>query len=55
MYQNNSLDVKNKRVIIFGGLGILGSEFTKHLLSQGAKYVSQIYIKLDLLKILKLK
>ena len=37
MYQNNSLDVKNKRVIIFGGLGILGSEFTKHLLSQGAK------------------
>jgi 5,10-methylene-tetrahydrofolate dehydrogenase/methenyl tetrahydrofolate cyclohydrolase len=35
--KNNILNVKNKVIVIFGGSGILGSEFSKHLLSQNAK------------------
>ena len=37
MLKKNSLDVKNKIIIIFGGSGILGTEFAKHLLFQNAK------------------
>ena len=34
MYQNNSLDVKNKRVIIFGGLGILVRIYKTFIISR---------------------
>jgi len=37
MLNKNSLSVNNKVIIIFGGSGILGTEFSKHLLSQKAK------------------
>lgn len=37
MQNKNILNVKNKSIIIFGGCGILGSEFSKHLINQGAK------------------
>ena len=48
MYQNNSLDVKNKRVIIFGGLEFLVQNLQNIYYPKEQKYVSQIYIKLDL-------
>lgn len=37
MKNRNILSVQNKVIIIFGGCGLLGSEFTKHLILQGAK------------------
>jgi NAD(P)-dependent dehydrogenase (short-subunit alcohol dehydrogenase family) len=36
MNNNNILSVDNKVIIIFGGCGILGTEWAKHLLSQNA-------------------
>ena len=35
--KKNVLDVSNKVILIFGGCGILGSEFGKHLLSENSK------------------
>lgn len=37
MQKKNVLDVSNKVILIFGGCGILGSEFGKHLLSENSK------------------
>ena len=34
--KKNSLSVKKKVIVIFGGSGLLGAEFAKHLLSQSA-------------------
>ena len=34
--KRNILSVKHKNIIIFGGCGLLGSEFAKHLFYQGA-------------------
>ncbi len=36
MKKRNILSVKHKNIIIFGGCGLLGSEFAKHLFYQGA-------------------
>lgn len=36
MKKRNILSVEHKNIIIFGGCGLLGSEFSKHLCSQGA-------------------
>ena len=34
--KKNNLSVKKKVIVIFGGSGLLGAEFAKHLLSQSA-------------------
>ena len=34
MKKRNILSVKHKNIIIFGGCGLLGSEFAKHLFYQ---------------------
>ena len=37
MNKNNILSVKDKVIIIFGGCGLIGTEFSKHLVNQKAK------------------
>ena len=37
MKKNNILSVEGKVILIFGGCGLIGSEFSKHLVNQKAK------------------
>ena len=37
MKKDNILSVEDKVILIFGGCGLIGSEFSKHLLNQKAK------------------
>ena len=53
MQKKNVLDVSNKVILIFGGCGILGSEFGKHLLSENSKVCIADLSQTDYKKILK--
>ena len=37
MKKNNILSVEGKVILIFGGCGLIGSEFSRHLVNQKAK------------------
>ena len=53
MKKRNILSVKHKNIIIFGGCGLLGSEFAKHLFYQGANICIADLNKKNSIKILK--